>query len=107
MDLQQIAETSSKTARTMPSGSSCGSTVNVTPAAARRACSARTSSTSKVFTGMPSANRASLNGATAGWPSGSRTISGPSGRSGETTVNQDTSGPMGMSCLTSKPRISV
>lgn len=37
---------------------------------------------------MPSWTKASLYGLTAGWPSGSRSSSVPSGASGETTVSQ-------------------
>ena len=52
------------------------------------------------------ATSASLNGRTAGWRSGSRTSSTPSGSSADTTVSQRCS-PSGTSCFFTKPSTSV
>jgi len=56
--------------------------------------------------GIPSSNMAFWNTCAAGCWFGSSSSSTPSGPSGEATVTKRNS-PMGMSCLISKPRMSV
>src|SRR5664279_3579066 len=56
--------------------------------------------------GIPSVLSASLKGPTAGWPSGSRSSSTPSGSWGETTVSHRCS-PSGISVFFTNPSTSV
>jgi hypothetical protein len=85
---------------------SSGSWVNRTPNARNRSYSASTSSTANEVNGMPSSTRACLNGFAAGWLSGSRTSSVPSGSSGEETVSHRAS-PNAKSVFFTNPSTSV